>query len=149
MRRFLAAAALLAAPAGPLGASQAMPALTEAPTDTMPAAVVQRFVDAANARDAAAMAKLVAPEAVFATFPEARTLVQGRDSIRAYYVRQLRAVPPAFRITVHPRIVEGSLVVDQEHFAGMPEGRQQATWMYEVQGGLIRRAWGLDRRPAP
>src|SRR5687768_14439417 len=32
---------------------------TSAPSDTMPATVVQRFVDAANARDASAMAELV------------------------------------------------------------------------------------------
>jgi uncharacterized protein (TIGR02246 family) len=112
----------------------------------MPAAVVQRFVDAANARDADAMAALVAPQAVFARFPDGQTLAQGRDGIRAFYARQLPALSPGFRITVQPRIVEGNLVVDQEHFAGTAAEQGQATWMYLVQGGLIQRSWVLDGR---
>ena len=146
MRRLLAPAALIAALASPIRAQQPVPAPAEAPSDTMPAAVVQRFVDAANARDAAAMAALVAPQAVFARFPGGQTLTQGRDSIHAFYARLLPPLPPGFRITVEPRIVEGNLVVDQEHFAGMTDGRDQATWMYQVHGGLIQRAWVLDGR---
>lgn len=116
------------------------------PTDTMPANVVQRFVDAANARDGKAMAALVAEDAVFARFPEGQVIVASRDSIEAHYARQLQSAPPGFRITVAPRIVEGQIVIDQEHFAGMPSGRTQATWMYEVRGGLIHRAWVVDGR---
>ena len=116
--------------------------------DTMPAAVVQRFVDAANARDAKAMGALVAPEAVFARFPDGRVLAQGRDSIHAFYARRLPPLSPGFRITVQPRIVERHLVIDQEHFTGTPAEQGQATWMYEVYGGLIRRAWALNGRPA-
>lgn len=120
-------------------------------SDTMPAAVVQRFVDAANLRDAKAMAMLVAPDVVFARFPGGQVIAQGRDSIEAMYRRSLTGLPAAFRITVQPRIVEGNLVIDQEHFAGMTGGRSQATWMYRVQAGLIDRAWVLDgvARPAP
>jgi uncharacterized protein (TIGR02246 family) len=112
-----------------------------APSDTMPATVVQRFVDAANARDAIAMAELVTPDAVFAQFPDERTIAQGRDGIRAYYSQLLQSLPATFRITVEPRVVEGQFVIDQEHFAGMPAGRRQATWMYLVRNGLIHRAW--------
>lgn len=116
--------------------------------DTMPAAVVQRFVDAANARDAAGMAALVAPAAVFAHFPDGRVLAESRDSIHAFYSRLLPRLSPGFRITVQPRIVERHLVIDQEHFAGTPAEQGQATWMYEVYGGLIQRAWTLNGRPA-
>ena len=117
--------------------------------DTMPPTVVQRFVDAANARNAIAMAALVAPDAVFARFPDGRVIAENRDSIQAYYSRQLQSLPPDFRITVQPRVVEGQLVIDQEHFTGVPGGRSQATWMYLVRDGLIRRAWVLDGRPPP
>lgn len=113
--------------------------------DTLPAAVVQRFVDAANARDAAAMADLVAPDAVFARFPDGGVIAEGRDSIRAFYARLLPAVSPGFRITVEPRIVERSFVIDQEHFTGTPAEAGEATWIYEVLGGLIRRAWAVNR----
>jgi uncharacterized protein (TIGR02246 family) len=134
----LAALATLAA--GPAAAQQ--PA-----ADTTPAAVVQRFVDAANARDAAAMAALVAPDAVFAQFPGERVFAEGRDGIRRFYEGMLPGLPPAFRITIEPRVVEGNLVIDQEHFAGMPPEQSRATWIYQVQGGLIRRAWAMNGRP--
>jgi hypothetical protein len=120
---------------------------TSASSDTMPATVVQRFVDAANARDAIAMAMLVSRDAVFARFPNGLTIAQGRDGIRAYYSRVLLSLPATFRITIEPRVLEGQFVIDQEHFAGMPDGRRQATWMYLVRGGLIHRAWVIDGRP--
>ncbi len=115
--------------------------------DTLPQVVVQRFVDAANALDASAMAALVAPDAVFARFPGGQVIAQTRDRIQEHYSRQLQSLPPDFRITVQPRIVEGQFVIDQEHFTGTPAERSQATWMYLVRDGLIRRAWVLDARP--
>ena len=147
MRRLLTSSALLTALAGSASAQQPAPNHADTSVDTMPAAVVQRFVDAANARDANTMAALVAPQAVFARFPDGQILAQGRDGIHAWYARRLPAVSPGFRITVQPRIVEGNLVVDQEHFAGTTDERGQATWMYLVQGGFIRRAWVLDGKP--
>lgn len=117
------------------------------PPGAVPEVVVQRFVDAANARDANAMAALVAPDAVFARFPGGQVIAQSRDRIRAHYSRTLQSLPSDFRITVQPRIVEGQIVVDQEHFAGMPAERSQATWMYLVRDGLIRRAWAVDGKP--
>lgn len=144
MHRTLISAALLVALASPARAQEA----ASAPGDSLPAAVVQRFVDAANARDAAAMAALVAPDAVFERFPGGAVLAKGRDAIHEMYVRVLARLSPEFRITVQPRIVEGQLVIDQEHFTGTPEEQGRATWMYRVRGGLIQRAWVLDGSPA-
>ena len=138
MRRLLISTALLTALASPVASQQPASVPVTESSDTMPAAVVQRFVDAANARDAEAMATLVAPQAVFARFPSGQVLVEGRDSIRAFYARRLEPRPPEFHITVALRMVEGSLVVDQEHFGGTTNERQQATWMYQVRDGLIR-----------
>ena len=114
-----------------------------------PEVTVQRFVDAANARNAEAMAALVAPDAVFARFPGGEVIVQNRDAIQAHYARQLQSLTADFRIVVQPRIVEGQFVIDQEHITGMPRGPRQATWMYLVRDGLIRRAWVLDAATTP
>jgi uncharacterized protein (TIGR02246 family) len=116
---------------------------------SLPEVIVQRFVDAANARNADAMAALVAPDAVFARFPGGQVIARTRDGIREHYSRQLQPLPAGFRITVQPRIVEGQFVIDQEHFAGMPGERRQATWMYLVGDGLIQRAWALDGQATP
>jgi uncharacterized protein (TIGR02246 family) len=115
--------------------------------EARPEVVVQRFVDAGNARNANAMAALVAVDAVFARFPGGQVIAQSRDGIREYYSRQLQSLPADVRVTVQPRIVEGQFVIDQEHFAVVPGERRQATWMYLVRDGLIYRAWVLDGQP--
>lgn len=145
MRIVPSVAAILLATAGGVRAQQEV---SPSPAGT-PEVVVQRFVDAANARDASAMAALVAPDAVFARFPDGQVIARNRDGIETHYLRQLQSLPPEFRITVQPRIVEGQIVVDQEHFTGIPVERNHATWMYLVRDGLIQRAWVLDGNPAP
>jgi hypothetical protein len=114
-----------------------------------PEAVVQRFVDAAEARDAVAMAAVVTPDAIFARFPSGEIIVQGRERIQDHYSRQLQSLPRDFRITIKPRIVEGQFVIDQEHFSGITGDRRQATWMYLVRDGFIQRAWVLETNPIP
>jgi hypothetical protein len=112
----------------------------------MPEVIVQRFVDAANARNVDAMAALVAVDAVFARFPEGQVVAQNREGIRAYY-SGLRSRPAEFRVTISQRIVDGQFVIDQEHVTGMAAEPRQATWMYLVREGLIQRAWALDSKP--
>ena len=118
-----------------------------APADTTPVAVVQRFVDGANARNLALMMSVVAPDAVFAPLPEGTPLAAGRDSVQAFYRRVLATLPPTSRVMVETRISDGAFVVDREHFTDPGAGRRDhATWIYEVNGGLIRRAWVLRRQ---
>ena len=143
MLRFAVTTVLLAAALTTRAAAQ-QPA--PAVTDTMPAAVVQRFVDAFNARDARAMAALAAPAATVTRFPAGGVMMQGRDSIESAYARRFAASATAIFVTVDPRIVEGMLVVDQEHFTRSPGVQGRSTWMYEVRNGLIQRAWMLDGR---
>jgi hypothetical protein len=114
------------------------------PLDTTPVAVVQRFVDGANARDLNAMMSTVAPDAVFAPLPADEPLAVGRDSVQAFYRRILSTLPPTFRATVESRMSDGAFVVDREHFTGPgAQRRDHATWIYQVRGGLIGRAWVL------
>ena len=142
-------ACFLALAAAACGQRRVTPEAVVPAPDTLPGAVVQRFVDAANARDVPAMAALVAPGAIFARFPDGRVLAQSRDSIRAFYAGRFARRSSGFRITVERRIVEGQLVIDQEVFGGTPNERGQATWMYHVRHGLIERAWVLDGRAQP
>lgn len=118
-------------------------------TDTLPPAVVQRFVDAANARDIPAMMVTVAPEAVFSVLPSGDVLGVGQDSIRGFYEAIFARLEPGFSIEIARRIHDGVFVVDHEVFRNAkgqaPIGR--ATWAYWVTGGLIRRAWTLKPTP--
>jgi hypothetical protein len=119
------------------------------PLDTTPVAVVQRFVDGANARDLKAMMSTVAPDAVFAPLPENEPLAVGRDSVQAFYRRVLATLPATLRVTVESRMSDGAFVVDREHFTDTgAQRRDHATWIYQVRGGLIRRAWVLREQNA-
>lgn len=124
----------------------ASPLASQAPTpaDTTPVGVVQRFVDGANGRNLALMMSAIAPDAVFTQLPEGATLAVGRDSVQAFYRRVLATLPATLRVTVETRISDGAFVVDREHFTDAgAERRDHATWIYQVNGGLIRRAWVL------
>ena len=146
MQRIWSLVALVAVIALPVSAQEAAPPPT--PADTLPEAVVQRFVDAANARDAAAMSALVAPETVFQRFPGGEVMAESREAVRALYAKLLPQLAPGTRVTVERRIVEGNLVIDHEQFTVMPAERGRATWIYQVRRGLIDRAWRLDGHPA-
>jgi hypothetical protein len=90
------------------------------------------------------MMSVVAPEAVFAPLPDGQPLAIGRDSVQAFYQRVLATLPSTFRVTVEARMTGGAFVVDREHFTGPgAQQRDHATWIYQVTGGLIRRAWVL------
>jgi hypothetical protein len=93
------------------------------------------------------MMATIARDAMFATLPENAPLAVGRDSIQAFYQRVLSDLPPSLRVVVETRVSDGAFVVDREYFidAGAQQ-RNHATWIYQVSGGLIRRAWVL--RPA-
>jgi hypothetical protein len=130
----------------------ASPLLSQAaPVDTTPVAVVQRFVDGANARNLGVMMSTVAPEAVFAPLSGGEPLAVGRDSVQAFYRRILSTLPATFRVTVVSRMSDGAFVVDREHFTDpRAQRRDHATWIYQVRGGLIRRAWVLrEQNPIP
>jgi hypothetical protein len=117
--------------------------------ESPPSAVVQRFVDAAIARDLDAMIETLGEEVVFAALPTAQPFATGRDSVRAHYARLFERLPEGFSLRVAARIADGSYVTDFEQFfdgAGKPDG--QATWIYYVTEGSIQRAWVL-RQPMP
>ena len=86
----------------------------------------------------------MAPDAVFAPLPDGAPITVGRDSVQAFYGRVLSTLPATFRVMVEARLSDGAFVVNREHFTD-PGGqrREHATWIYQVSGGLIRRAWVL------
>ncbi len=139
---------VLAITANMIGLAAPMHAQTAMP-DTAPAAVVQRFVDAANARNLDNMMATVASQAIFGSLPDNGMAATGRDSVRAQYARILGRLPAGYTIKVASRIADGAFVTDLEHFAnadGTPAGR--ATWVYHVTGGQIQRAWVLRQSGA-
>lgn len=110
-----------------------------------PTSVVQRQVEAYNARDIEAFLSFYAEDAVLARHPGGEVIATGREEMREIYGK-LFAESPELDCNVVKRIALGDMVVDHELVRGH-RGRSvvYAVAIYEVKGGLIRRVWFLPK----
>lgn len=108
-----------------------------------PVSVVQRQLEAYNARDLEALLAIYADDAQLLEFPD--TLVaQGRAALRDRFAMRFRE--PNLHATLRHRIVAGDRVIDHESVTRtFPEGpgTLELTMIYEVRDGRIARAWAL------
>jgi hypothetical protein len=103
-----------------------------------PAAVVQRQLDAYNARDVDALLATYAPDARQYEHP-ATLLATGADEMRARFA--LRFQEPDLHARLVQRVVMGNLVFDHEVVTrNFPEGKGEIELVaiYEVVDGRIR-----------
>jgi uncharacterized protein (TIGR02246 family) len=108
---------------------------------TTPEAVVQRQLDAYNARDIERFIESWAPDAQYSEHP-ASLLASGREAIRARHVERFRE--PNLHGKLVKRMVMGNKVVDQESVTRtFPEGTGniEVIAIYEIDNGLIAKAW--------
>jgi uncharacterized protein (TIGR02246 family) len=104
--------------------------------------VVQRGLDAWNKHDVEGALSVYASDAKLYRFPD-KLVPNSLDSLRARW-QQRFAKEPKVRVTVSPRIVQGRFVIDHETASGTANGQTRTvTWMYEVDGDRIVRAWLL------
>jgi imidazolonepropionase-like amidohydrolase len=119
-----------------------------APDDILPpnpADVVDRQVDAYNARDLEAFVALYAEDAVVARHPSGEIVAEGRDGLREVY-GALFAKSPALKAIVLNRVETGGWVVDQELVTGIGDRPYtHGVAIYEVEGALIERVWFLPK----
>lgn len=105
-----------------------------------PETLIQRQLDAYNARDLEALLACYAPEAEQFVLHGAR-LAQGHADMRSRFAA--RFTEPNLHATLLQRTVMGAIVVDHERIARtFPEGRGTVEMLcvYEIADGLIRRA---------
>ena len=106
-----------------------------------PSQIVQRQLDAYNARDIDALMSCFAEDAQVFAHPS-ELLASGAEQIRERHVARFK------ESNLHARLLHrtavGNLVVDHEEvtrtFAEGP-GRVEVIAMYEVEGEKIRKAW--------
>ncbi len=106
-----------------------------------PEAVVQRQLDAYNARDIDALMATYADDVQVFEHP-ATMLASGARALRERQV--IRLQEPNLHAHLVNRMVSGNLVIDHERVTRtFPEGAGQLEMiaMYEVQDGKISRAW--------
>ncbi len=106
-----------------------------------PEAIVQKQLEAYNARDLKAFLATYADDAELFEQPS-KLLARGTAQLRERYAA--RFAEPNLHGVLVKRIVTGNFVIDQERVTRtFPEGTgvQEAVAIYEVQGALIRRVW--------
>lgn len=108
-----------------------------------PAAVVQRQLDAFNARDIDALLATYAEDAQMFEHPS-NLLASGAAAFRERYTARFQE--PNLHATLLSRVVMGHMVIDHEEVRRtFPEGpgTLQLLMIYEVQSGRIARAWNI------
>lgn len=103
-----------------------------------PEQLVQRQLDAYNARDVAQFAATYAADVELLGFP-AKLRSEGRQQLEASYKKFFDSAPQLHCDIVN-RTILGNKVIDHERVTGMPDGQTLETVaVYEVENGLIRR----------
>lgn len=110
---------------------------------TSPEAVVQRQLEAFNARNIEALLAVYANDAQMFEHPST-LLAQGSAELRIRF--SARFQEPKLHALLLKRIVSGATVIDHEMVTRtFPEGAGEAelVMIYEVQDGRIARAWSI------
>lgn len=110
---------------------------------TEPELVVQRQLDAYNARDLDTLLTIYAENAEIFEHPS-KLLASGSAQLRERF--SVRFNEPGLRALLRRRIVMGNIVVDHEEVTRkFPEGKGtlELIMIYEVQSGRIVRAWSI------
>ena len=110
-----------------------------------PANLIQRQLDACNARDIDAFCACYAPDVQVFLLPDHTLRFRGIDAFRAAYSTQF-ADWPAQRARSESRQICGSFITDLEFVTGVP-GRPDAHVLaiYNVVDNLITHAWFTPR----
>ena len=101
--------------------------------------VVQKQLEAYNARDLEAFAATYADDVRIFRMPAVEPAVVGKAQLREVY-RQ-RFASPDLHADIVTRIVLGNKVIDQERVVGIREQPVEALAIYQVEGDLINTVW--------
>ncbi len=105
-----------------------------------PDAVVQRQLDAYNARDLQRFAACYGDDIRIYRPPAAEPAMEGKAALAEFYATQ-RFNRPGLKAEILNRMVLGNKVIDHERIHGVRDRPFEAAAVYEVADGLIRRMW--------
>jgi hypothetical protein len=109
-----------------------------------PEEVVQKQLDAYNARNIEALLRIYANDAQMFEHPS-RLLATGSGELRERFVARFKE--PDLHAALLHRIATGQIVVDHEEVTrNFPEGKGklELVMIYEVQGDRIAKAWVIN-----
>ena len=115
--------------------------ISDTPTAATFAALVQRQLEAYNARDAEAFAACFSLDVRCQRHPDEAPFLEGRAALRDFYARE-RFVHAGLHAQLVHRIDLGARVLDHERVDGLPGGLREVVAIYERGAdGLIGRVW--------
>ena len=117
--------------------------MTNPVVNSDPASVVQRQLDAYNAKNLDALLAIYADDAEIYEHPD-KLLAKGTAALRERFA--VRFQEPNLHAALLHRIVGGDTVIDHERVTRtFPEGPGtiELTMIYEVKAGRITRAWTI------
>jgi hypothetical protein len=104
-------------------------------------AVVQRQLEAYNARDVARFVACYADDVRVYRPPAEQPVLAGRSALAAHYAAN-RFNLPGLHAELVARLVMGNKVIDQERIVGLGDAPMDAAAVYEVgRDGLIAAVW--------
>jgi hypothetical protein len=106
-----------------------------------PVEVVQRQLEAYNARDLERFAATYAESITIYRLPALEPAIVGQAKLREVYTARFSS--PDLHAEIVNRIVLGNKVIDHERVRGIKETPIEAVAAYEVEDGLIARVWFL------
>ncbi|MFN0274134.1 MAG: nuclear transport factor 2 family protein [Chitinophagales bacterium] len=104
-----------------------------------PEKIVQQQLDAYNRQDLKAFVATYHDSIEVYSFNNQSLMYKGKEQLTKEYAELFKTAPENYA-ALRGRIVQGNFVIDKEHVTGR-EYDFEATAIYEVQGGLIRRVW--------
>ncbi|WP_259070389.1 nuclear transport factor 2 family protein [Mucilaginibacter sp. X4EP1] len=110
-------------------------------TKNTPVAVVQRQVDAYNARDINSFSDTYADSVVFYNFPD-KYLGRGKEFIKKGYT-DLFLHYPKLHCNIVERIIQGNTVIDKENVIVTDTRHIDAVAIYQVENGKIVKVFFL------
>jgi hypothetical protein len=102
--------------------------------------VVQRQVEAYNARDLDRFVSTYSETIAIFRMPSTEPSISGKIELAKFYAAQ-RFNLPGLRAEIVNRIVLGNKVIDQERVWGVRDAPIEIAAVYEVAGELIERVW--------
>ncbi|HUS34889.1 MAG TPA: nuclear transport factor 2 family protein [Verrucomicrobiae bacterium] len=107
-----------------------------------PTEIVQRQVEAYNARDLQAFAATYSETIQMIRLPATEPAIKNKAELVEFYGAN-RFMAPSLHAEILNRIVLGNKVIDHERITGLPNSPFECVIVYEVDNDLIQRVWSV------